>query len=50
MRLQQRGKTLYDVNTLGQRPVRPGINAARAAAQAAWTSSAPALAACHSSD
>ena len=25
MRLQQRGKTLYDVNTLGQRPVRPGI-------------------------
>ena len=25
MRLQQRGETLYDVNTLGQRAVRPGI-------------------------
>ncbi len=41
MRLQQRGKTLYDVNTLGQRPVRPEDKTPRARAQAARTSSAP---------
>lgn len=41
MRLQQRGKTLYDVNTLGQRPVRPRIKPRARRGAGRSTSSAP---------